>query len=238
MAHTEERISKILSAYGVCSRRAAEELLRTGRITVNGAAAELGQKADPDCDVLCVDGTPLQTRPEGIYIMLHKPRGYVTTASDERGRRSVLELTADCGGRVWPVGRLDMDSEGLLLLTNDGDLTQRLIHPRHEVRKIYTVRIAGDSAAAAARLRSMDSLEGERICRPQVRVLRAGEGQGVLSIAIHEGKNRQVRRMCAAAGCKVLRLKRVQEGAVKLGNLPVGAWRYLTAEEIRRLKEA
>lgn len=234
--HTEERINKILSARGVCSRRAAEELIRSGRVTVNGAVAEIGQKADMQQDNICVDGKPLAERPQSLYIMLHKPRGYVTTASDEKGRRTVIDLIADCGARLWPVGRLDMDSEGLLLLTNDGDLTNRLLHPSHEVDKVYHVWVSGPLKAALPELRSMTVLEGEAIRRPDVQVIRETGHGGVLAVTIHEGKNRQVRRMCAAAGLGVSRLKRVCEGGVSLGDLPVGKWRTLTEKEIMLLK--
>ena len=141
----EERLQKLLSAAGVCSRRTAETYLIAGRVTVNGQTAHLGQRADPDRDEILVDGYPLAPRAEAVYILLNKPRGYVSTLSDERGRRTVAELVADCGSRVYPVGRLDLDSEGLLLLTNDGDLLNALTHPRHEVEKHYEVRVRGNS---------------------------------------------------------------------------------------------
>ena len=236
MKHTEERISKILSAYGVCSRRTAEEWIRCGRVVVNGVAAELGQKADAERDKICIDGKLLGIREPFCYIMLHKPRGYITTVSDEKGRRTVMDLLADAPGRVWPVGRLDMDSEGLLLLTNDGELTNQLLHPRHEVEKVYEVWVSGDLKAAVPKLRNMRILEGEAIARPGVYVRRAGSEDGVLSMVIHEGKNRQIRRMCASVGLQVRRLKRVREGAVSLGRLPRGKWRFLTEEEIVLLK--
>ena len=148
----EERLQKLLSAAGVCSRRTAETYLIAGRVTVNGQTAHLGQRADPDRDEILVDGHPLAPRAEAVYILLNKPRGYVTTLSDERGRRTVAELVADCGSRVYPVGRLDLDSEGLLLLTNDGAWAQHLLHPKHEVEKTYHVSVFGPVAGAAARL--------------------------------------------------------------------------------------
>ena len=236
MEHTEERISKILSAHGVCSRRTAEEWIEQGRVTVNGLAALLGQKADAGRDLICVDGKPIREKGALCYIMLHKPRGYVTTVSDEKGRRTVLDLLPKMSERLWPVGRLDMDSEGLLLLTNDGDLTNRLLHPRHEVPKTYEVWVAGNVRKAVPALREMCVLEGEAIARPEVRILRRDPAGGVLSVVIHEGKNRQVRRMCAAVGLQVKRLKRVQEGTVSLGDLPCGAWRYLEEAELEQLK--
>lgn len=233
----EERISKILSSYGVCSRRSAEEWIRAGRVTVNGTIALLGQKADAQKDAIAVDGQPLRAQDAFCYFMLHKPRGYVTTCADERGRRTVLELLPENSVRVWPVGRLDMDSEGLLLLTNDGALTQRLSHPSHQVRKTYHVRVQGDLAAAVPQLRAMKMLDGEKICEPAVKVLRENTRGGLLSVTIHEGKNRQVRRMCAAAGLSVQRLKRVAEGPLTLGDLPLGKWRALTEEEAALLKK-
>ena len=238
MASTQERISKIVSACGVCSRRSAEDLLRAGRITVNGVPAVLGQKADAETDRIEVDGRPLQQQGRMVYLMLHKPRGYVTTVSDERGRTTVMDLIRDVPERVWPVGRLDMDSEGLLLLTNDGALTNHLLHPSGEVDKIYHVRVRGDVAPAVGKLRAMDRLDGEPIRRPGVRVLARNEADALLAITIHEGKNRQIRRMCVAAGLSVLRLKRVREGTLSLGSLPSGTWRFLTEAEVLLLKKA
>ena len=227
----EERIQKILSAAGLASRRRAEEYLSAGRVTVNGRTAALGEKADPKQDDIRLDGKPVRPAGAHTYLMLYKPRGYVTTLSDERGRRTVAQLVSGCGARVWPVGRLDLDSEGLLLLTDDGALTQRLIHPSHEVEKEYHVRVEGDVAAALPVLRGPMELDGIPLHPARVEEL----GPGLLSVVIHEGRNRQVRRMCAAAGLRVRRLKRVREGALRLGTLPPGKWRRLTAEELRLL---
>lgn len=232
----EERLQKLLSAAGVCSRRAAETYLTAGRVTVNGEPARLGQKADPDRDEILVDGRPLAPRAKPVYILLNKPRGYVTTLSDERGRKTVAELVADCGARVYPVGRLDLDSEGLLLLTNDGDWAQHLLHPSHEVEKTYHVSVFGPVAGAAARLAAMTDLEGEPIRPARVEVLRQTARTAVLAVTIHEGKNRQIRRMCARCGLTVKRLRRVQEGPLKLGNLPSGKWRDLTENEVEALR--
>lgn len=233
----EERLQKILSAYGVCSRREAERLMLAGCVQVNGIPAALGAKANPERDTITVNGTPLRPKaPEHCYLMLHKPRGYVTTLSDEKGRANVAELVTDCGVRVYPVGRLDLNSEGLLLLTNDGALTQRLTHPSHEMEKEYQVRVTGDVLAAVPILRQNMTVDGERFRGAQVKVLRKDEQGGVLSMVIREGKNRQIRRMCAYAGLRVLRLKRVREGAVTLGKLPVGQWRYLSEQEVSALK--
>ena len=231
----EERLQKLLSAAVVCSRRTAEDYLTAGRVTVNGRTARLGQKADPDRDRILVDGRPLAPRAEPVYLLLNKPRGYVTTLSDEKGRRTVAELVADCGQRVYPVGRLDLDSEGLLLLTNDGDWAQRLLHPKHEVEKTYHVSVSGPVAGAAERLAAVTDLEGEPIRPARVEVLRQTAGTAVLAVTIHEGKNRQIRRMCAQCGLTVKRLRRVREGTVELGTLPSGKWRYLTEEELKSI---
>ena len=231
----EERLQKLLSAAGVCSRRAAEAYIAAGRVTVNGVPAALGQKADMDRDEILVDGRPLARPGAHVYLLLNKPRGYVTTLSDERGRRTVAELVADCGARVYPVGRLDLDSEGLLLMTNDGAWMQHLLHPSHEVEKTYQVSVYGPVAGAADRMAALRELEGEPISPAAVEVLRQTRQTAVLSVTIHEGKNRQVRRMCAACGLTVKRLRRVREGALELGNLPTGKWRYLTDMEIQAL---
>ncbi len=170
--------------------------------------------------------------------MLNKPRGYVTTLSDEKGRRTVADLMADCGARVWPVGRLDLDSEGLLLMTNDGDLTRRLLHPSGEVEKTYHVTVRGAVAGAAERLAAIRDLEGEPIRPAGVALLRRTGETAELAVTIHEGKNRQIRRMCAACGLTVKRLRRVREHTLELGELPVGTWRYLTAAEVAALRRA
>lgn len=229
----EERLQKLLSAAGLCSRRKAEEWLAAGRVTVNGAVAAVGDKADPERDRVAVDGVPLPRPTDHTYIMLHKPRGYVTTLSDERGRRTVAQLVEDCPARVWPVGRLDMDSEGLLILTDDGELTHRLTHPSHEVEKEYRVRVTGDVARALPVLSRPMVVDGEAMSADRVEQT----GEGALTIVIHQGKNRQVRRMCAAAGLTVTRLIRVREGELLLGDLERGRWRALTPEEIGNLKK-
>jgi len=233
----EERLQKILSAAGVCSRRAAESYITDGRVTVNGRLAELGQRADPERDEIMVDGKKLNGPEKLVYLLLNKPRGYVTTLSDERGRKTVAELVAGCGYRVYPVGRLDLDSEGLLLMTNDGDLMQRLIHPSGEVNKTYHVSVYGQVAGAARRLSSITDLEGERIRPAQVEVLRQSGQTAELAITIHEGKNRQIRRMCALCNLTVKKLRRVREHTLELGDLPVGTWRYLQDEEVCELKK-
>lgn len=231
----EERLQKVLSAAGICSRRRAEDYLSAGRVTVNGVVAKVGDKADTTRDRIEVDGKPISAVSAHTYLMLYKPRGYVTTLSDEKGRKTVAELVTGCPIRVWPVGRLDMDSEGLLLMTDDGELTHRLTHPSHEVDKVYTVWVRGDVIHGTEILRKMEALDGEPIRRPAVEIVRWDEGGGCLSVTIHEGKNRQVRRMCAAAGLTVTRLKRIREGGLSLSGLRPGQWRPLTEMEIDAL---
>ena len=232
----EERLQKLLSAAGVCSRRRAEAYIEAGRVTVNGAAARLGDKADPERDDVRLDGRPLRPKAKTVCILLNKPRGYVTTLSDERGRKTVADLTRGCGLRVYPVGRLDLDSEGLLLMTNDGALAQRLTHPGGEAEKTYHVWVRGMVEGAADRLARVTDLEGEPIRPARVETLRQEKNAAKLAVTIHEGKNRQVRRMCAACGWTVERLRRVREHTLELGDLPPGKWRYLTEEEVEALR--
>ena len=233
----KERLQKILSGRGLCSRREAEKWIEAGRVTVNGLPAELGAAADPEQDQIMVDGRPLPGEGKLVYLMLHKPRGYVTTLRDEKGRLDAASLVADCGVRVYPIGRLDMDSEGLLLFTNDGDFANRLMHPSHEIEKCYRVLVSGFEPGKEELLSRPIVLDGYKIRPPKVRLLEARDGKARLEVVIHEGRNRQVRRMCQAAGMQVLRLKRVAEGSVRLGSLPEGAWRYLTEAEVRELKK-
>lgn len=231
----EERLQKLLSAAGLCSRRTAEDWLAAGRVRVNGRTAQIGDRADPDRDDVQVDGVPLRKKENKTYILLNKPRGYVTTLSDEKGRPTVAELVRDAGTRVFPVGRLDMDSEGLLLLTNDGELMQRLIHPSFQIDKTYQVDVNGFQADSAVKLSSITELDGEAIHQATVEVISKAADRARLSVVIHEGKNRQIRRMCAACGLTVRRLRRVREHTLELGDLPVGKWRHLTAVELTAL---
>ena len=233
-----ERLQKLIARSGLCSRRAAEELLAAGRVRVNGEVAALGDRADPACDRIEVDGKPLAAAPELVYLMLNKPRGYVTTLADEQGRATAAELVADCDTRVFPVGRLDRDSEGLLLMTNDGALAQAMLHPRGEVDKVYQVTVSGTLERSPKRLSAIRMLDGERIRPAKVEILRRWPGQALLEITIHEGKNRQIRRMCRQVGLNVLRLQRVREHTLSLGHLKPGKWRYLTEAEIRTLKRS
>lgn len=230
----KERLQKILSARGVASRRASEEMIKAGRVTVNGCIAALGDSADPESDEIMLDGKSLPSRKEYVYILLNKPRGVVTTLSDEKGRKTVAELV-DCGTRVYPVGRLDYDSEGLLILTNDGEFANRLMHPKQEVKKTYAVWVNGHHGAGPALLARPIELDGYRIKKPQVKLLWAEGTKAKYLVTIHEGRNRQVRRMCEAAGMTVTRLCRIGEGGLRLGELPPGKWRYLTEEEVSYL---
>ena len=231
-----ERLQKILSAWGIASRRKAEEMITAGLVAVNGNVAQLGDTADPEVDQILVEGKPLPEKTEYVYILLNKPRGFVTTLSDEKGRPNAAQLVADCGTRVYPVGRLDMDSEGLLLFTNDGDFANALMHPKLEVKKIYDVWCTGYVPGAEARLSRPITLDGYQIRKPEVKLLKAEGTKARFRVTIHEGRNRQVRRMCEAAGMHCTRLRRIKEGNLSLGDLPLGKWRYLTEEEVKALK--
>ena len=233
----KERIQKILSSSGIASRRAAEKMIAAGRVTCNGVVCNVGDSADIETDTLLLDGNPINPVTQRVYLMLNKPRGFVTTLSDERGRQDVSQLVADCGFRVYPVGRLDMDSDGLLLLTNDGEFSNYLMHPKHEVSKKYRVVVENFTEEAVQRLKQPMVLDGYKIRQPKVEVISFENKKAVLHITIHEGRNRQVRRMCAIAGMQVLRLTRIAEGSVTLGKLPVGKWRYLTDREVAELKK-
>lgn len=233
----EERLQKIISRYGVASRRQAEKLIEEGRVRLNGNTAKLGDTAIDGEDMIQVDGEYLRKEPRRLYIMLNKPRGWVTTLQDEKGRRTVRELVCDCGERVWPVGRLDLNSEGLLLMTNDGDFTNLLTHPSHEIEKTYKVWVSRFHDGAEAALSRPIELDGSPIAPPKVTLLHRQGDIATLLITIREGRNRQIRRMCEAADVTVTRLQRIREGSLALGDLPVGKWRHLTEEEISDLQK-
>lgn len=228
----EERLQKILSARGIASRRKAEELIEAGFVTVNGVKASLGDKADPKTDVIKVKGARLPERGDLVYIMLNKPRGYITSVSDEKGRPTVIDLVKDIGERVYPIGRLDWDSEGLLLLTNDGEFANIVAHPSNNKEKTYIVTVEGDAGRVLERLREPMVIDGYKIRPAKVTILNPNK----LSIKIHEGRNRQIRKMCEIVGLKVVTLKRAAVGQVELGRLQTGTWRYLTEREIAVLK--
>ena len=230
-----ERLQKIIAARGLCSRRQAEKWIEEGRVRVNGNTAHLGDSADLSEDVIEVDGKRLPKAVKKVYLMLNKPRGYVTTLSDEKGRKNAAELVAGCGTRVYPVGRLDMDSEGLLLFTNDGEFANLMMHPRHEVDKVYRVWVTNFAPEKLEALAEPIELDGYMIKKPKVRPVRTEPTRAILDVTIHEGRNRQVRRMCQAAGLEVARLKRIAEGQLRIGELKSGAWRYLEPKEIEQL---
>ena len=229
----KERLQKILSARGVASRRKAEELIQKGLVTVNGLTAVIGDTADPDTDEILIAGKNLPKQEQYIYILLHKPRGYVTTLSDEKGRKNAAQLVADCGTRVYPVGRLDMDSEGLLLFTNDGDFANRLMHPKQEVKKTYETWVTGYRPGSEIQLGKPITLDGYTIRPPKVKLLRAEGQKAKLLVTIHEGRNRQVRRMFKAVKNPVLELKRISIGPLTLKGVEEGAYRYLHGAELK-----
>lgn len=232
------KLQKYFTDCGVLSRRAAEKEIADGKVTVNGAIAMLGDRIDPLSDEIKYKGKVVKKQTdELICIMLNKPAGFVTTLSDEKGRPTVAQLTADLGVRVYPVGRLDLNSDGLLLLTNDGELANRLTHPRHEIPKIYRVTIKGDvSREALLALSSPMNIDGYEILPVKTEILERTEKHTVLRMELYEGRNRQIRKMCASVGLKILRLSRTAVGDLTLGGLPSGKWRRLNNSEIDYLK--
>jgi 23S rRNA pseudouridine2605 synthase len=233
-----ERVQKLLARAGLGSRRACEELIRAGRVTIDGVVAVLGDRADPEGQRVALDDVPIPTNPDLVYYLLNKPTGVVTTARDPQGRPTVLELVPD-DRRVFPVGRLDVDTEGLLLLTNDGDLAQLLAHPSHGVEKTYLAEVQGDAGAAAlARLRAGVELDDGVTAPARARLAGRHAGRSALELTIHEGRKRQVRRMCAAVGLPVARLVRTRIGPVADDRLAPGTWRELRPGEVRALYEA
>jgi pseudouridine synthase len=238
------RLQKLLSMAGIASRRAAEQLILDGRVVVNGdVVMTLGSKADPARDDIRVDGRRVRFDLRARYIVLHKPKGFVTTRSDPEGRRTVMDLLEGVREYVYPVGRLDYDTDGLLLMTSDGDLAAKLTHPSHEVERVYEAIVVGNpDEDALEKMRRGIFLEGRRTAPATVR--RGGtSGKGPkqltkLTIGLHEGRNRQVRRMCASVGCPVRRLTRIKMGPISLGTLRPGHWRDLTAAEVEKLKQA
>ena len=231
----EQRLQKILSNYGVASRRKAEQMILDRRVRVNGNTASLGDVADDEEDVIEVDGVRLKKQPARVVLMLNKPRGYVCTLQDKKGRKNVAELVSGCSARVYPVGRLDLNSEGLLLLTNDGELANRLTHPKKEVDKVYLVWLSHYIPGCEASIASPIEIDGRPTSPAKVEKLRQDGETALLRITIHEGRNRQIRRLCERANVTVTRLRRVAEGPLQLGDLKLGQWRVLTEEEIAGL---
>ena len=239
MADNKVRLQKYLSECGVASRRKAEDLIAAGKVKVNGKPATIGDKIDPGRDTVVVAGKKIRKSKKNTYIMLHKPRGFITTLSDEMGRKCVAQLIEDVGTRVYPVGRLDRDSEGLLLLTDDGEFANALTHPTHHVPKTYRVTIRPTiTEEQITALTTGIEIDGRMTMPSEVRVLEKKEGRVVIEIIIYEGRNRQIRKMCEALGLEVARLKRTQIGSVKLGMLKQGDWRNLTDEEVHKLTVA
>lgn len=236
MKDNKVRLQKHLSECGIASRRKAEELIAAGKVKINGHIAEIGSKVDPKRDKVTVRGRAVVPVNEKVYIMLNKPRGFVTTMSDELGRKTVSDLVADAGNRIFPVGRLDRDSEGLLIMTNDGDFANKLTHPSSHVNKTYRVTVKG--AAEEEQLLKMKEgilLDGRKTLPCDCFVAERKPDRTVLIFVLNEGRNRQIRRMCEAVGLEVLRLKRTEIAGVKLGMLPQGKWRPLNEREMRRL---
>lgn len=234
------RLQKFFTDCDVLSRRAAEEEIKNGKVLVNGIRAEIGQKIDPETDVVEYNGKKIKPPQKNIYkyVVLNKPRGYLSTVTDDRGRHCVTELVADVGTRLYPIGRLDMDSEGLLLLTNDGALTYKLTHPRHEIPKIYHVKIEGKVGVEQIKaLASPMEIDGYKILPVKTETVTAKNEYTVLRMTLYEGRNRQIRKMCEAQGLQILRLCRVAIGTLELGNLTPGKWRYLTKSQVEYLKQ-
>lgn len=230
------RLQKLLSERGVASRRKAEELIAGGHVKVNGHIASLGDKVDDRKDVVLVRGKRIADAPEPVYIALHKPRGYITTVQDEQGRKCVTELVENVGTRVYPIGRLDRESEGLLLLTNDGDFADAVMHPSHHIPKLYRVTLRSPmSDEQKYRFESGIPLDGRTTAPAEVRIISSAPDRCVIEVVLHEGRNRQIRRMCEELGLEVIRLRRNAIGTVKLGMLPTGSWRHLTPREVRDL---
>ena len=235
----QERLQKFLSECSVASRRKSEELIKAGKVKVNGRVASIGDKIDPKKDTVTVSGKKVTAVKQKYYIMLNKPRGYVTTMSDELGRKCVAELVEDVGAVVYPVGRLDRDSEGLLLLTNDGEFANSVMHPRKHVPKTYRVTVRSNiNDAQVEKLESGVDIDGDgRDTLPaSVRIIEKSAGRSVFEITIYEGRNRQIRKMCESVSLEVIRLKRNAVGSIKLGMLQPGKWRELTEDEVHKLQ--
>jgi len=238
----EERIQKVMSEQGLCSRRAAEQIIAEGRVKVNGHPVKVGDKMDPDHDILHVDDERIYIQKDQrlYYLALYKPRGYVTTASDELGRKTVMELVSDIPARLYPVGRLDKDSEGLLLMTNDGAFAQAVTHPSGGISKLYRVTVQPHAGESQILKLSTGVVldDGTKTLPCVVKVVVDEPGRTVMEMTLKEGKNREIRRMCEAVGLEVVRLKRSAEGVVKLGMLQPGKYRELTKQEVSGLRAA
>ncbi len=237
----QDRIQKVIAQSGYCSRRKAEELIAARKVKVNGHPALIGQKVDPNRDVITVNDERIwyDRKKEQLYLMMYKPRGYITTTSDEKGRRCVMDLLPDLETRVYPIGRLDVNSEGLLLFTSDGTFANDMMHPSRHVSKIYRVTVRQDvTDEIAAELSAGVYIDGRKTAPAEVRILTKEEGRVVMEVVIREGRNRQVRKMCEAVGLEVARLKRTAIGPLRLGMLKPGEVRQLSKEELRAIRAA
>lgn len=233
----EIRIQKFISDCGVLSRRAAEKEIEAGHVTVNGKRALIGQKIDPVHDKVKVGGRLCRRTEEKVYVMLNKPRGYVTTMSDEKGRKCIPELMKELPERVYPCGRLDMESEGLLLLTNDGTVADKLMHPRNHLEKIYHVKVRTEIAPEIiTRLNEPMVIDGYKIKPVTVALIAKKDGATTLRFTLSEGRNRQIRKMCEQVGLEVMRLRRIAVGELNIGTLRPGQWRFLNHSETEYLK--
>lgn len=231
------RLQKYLSQCAVASRRKSEELIASGKVKVNGKVAGLGDKVNPKRDTVTVSGKKIVSSKKHYYIMLHKPRGFITTMEDELGRKCVAELVKDVGARVYPVGRLDRDSEGLLIMTNDGEFANYLTHPSKHVPKTYRVTVRPDvTEDQLVAFNEGIEIDGRKTAPADAHIIEKSDNRVVLEVILHEGRNRQIRRMCEALGLDVARLKRTHIGSLKLSMLPQGKWRNLTEDEVHRLK--
>lgn len=236
--NNEVRLQKFMAEQGVASRRKSEDLIRAGKVKVNGHIAEIGMKINPRKDLVTVGKQKLTNvkNRKMVYIMLNKPRGYVTTVSDELGRKTVMDLLPDFGCRIYPVGRLDKDSEGLLLLTNDGSFTNCMTHPSHEYAKVYRVTVRPSvNDEILFNLRNGIEIDGRKTAPCEVTVLTEEENRVVLEFILHEGRNRQIRKMCESQGLEVARLKRISIGPIKLGMLTQGDYKELSEQDVKKL---
>ncbi len=230
------RLQKLISERGVASRRKAEELIEQGKVKVNGRVAKLGDKADDRKDIVTVCGKKLERAEMPVYLMLNKPRGYVTTLKDEQGRKCVADLVESTGARIYPVGRLDRDSEGLLLMTNDGDFANAITHPSRHLAKVYRVTLRGQVSEEQLEIFGKGVvIDGRRTAPAEVVIVLSTPERTVIEVILHEGRNRQIRRTCEEAGLEVIRLRRTAIGPVRMGMLKIGDWRHLTPEEVRNL---
>ena len=233
------RLQKFFTDCGVLSRRAAEEEIKSGKVKINGVLAELGDKIDPENDIVEYRGKRILPRKENklVYILLNKPCGVVTSAKDEKGRICVTDIVK-CGTRVYPVGRLDLNSQGLILMTNDGELTNKLTHPRHEIPKIYEVDVVGKvTTEQLSALNSSMTIDGYVLLPVKTEFISKNEKFTTLRMTLYEGRNRQIRKMCDKVGLKVAKLVRTAIGSITLGDLQSGKWRYLGEDEINMLKK-